>query len=115
MERLADLIRQTLATFLLTEARDPRFSRVVITRVKMTGDLQLARVFYVLQEKETEDKEISRGLQSASGFLRRALAERLNLRYSPRLQFLFDEDLAQTRRIEEILREIGPTPSSESE
>ena len=94
---LADQIRRL---------KDPRVSgvgMVSIIRVDTTGDLRYARVWVSVLNKEQE-KDVLKGLKSASGFLRRELGSRLNLRYTPELQFERDDSIIKGTHILEMLR-----------
>ena len=78
---------------------------MTITRVTVTGDLQQARVYFTVLSAEAGDvARTLAGLASASAFLRRHLAHELDLRVTPELRFCFDEDLAEARRVDALLR-----------
>lgn len=106
-ERVADVIREEIAVMVLHgEIKDPRIGFITITHVKMSPDLKDAKVYFS-QIGTTEEKEASReGLQSASGYVRRSLARRLNLRHIPSITFHFDDSLEYAERIENVIREI---------
>ena len=78
----------------LRRLKDPRVSSgmVSIIRVDTTGDLRYARVYVSALDKSRE-KEVLKGLKSASGFLRRELGRALQLRYTPELQFIADDSI----------------------
>ncbi len=87
--------------------KDPRVSgvgMVSIIRVDTTGDLRYCRVWVSVLDKNQE-KDVLKGLKSASGFLRRELGRTLNLRYTPELQFIADDSIAYGAHILEILRD----------
>ncbi len=86
--------------------KDPRVSAgmVSIIRVDTTGDLRYARVYVSALDKSRE-KEVLKGLKSASGFLRRELGRALQLRYTPELQFVADDSIQQGAHILELLRD----------
>ena len=87
--------------------KDPRVSQVgmvSIIRVDTTGDLRYARVWVSVLDKNQE-KDVLRGLKSASGFLRRELGRKLQLRYTPELQFIADDSISQGAHILEVLRD----------
>ena len=87
--------------------KDPRVSgvgMVSIIRVDTTGDLRYARV-YVSVLNKAQEKDVMKGLKSASGFLRRELARSMQLRYTPELQFIADDSIQQGAHILEILRD----------
>ena len=85
--------------------KDPRVSGMVsITRVDTTGDLRFARVYVSVLDKSHE-KDVLKGLKSASGFLRRELSRSLQLRYTPELQFIADDSIQYGAHILEVLRD----------
>ena len=87
--------------------KDPRVSQVgmvSIIRVDTTGDLRYARVWISVLDKNQE-KDVMRGLKSAAGFLRRELGRKLQLRYTPELQFIADDSISQGAHILEVLRD----------
>ena len=86
--------------------KDPRVSSgmVSVIRVDTTGDLRYARV-YVSALDKSQEKEVLKGLKSASGFLRRELGRALQLRYTPELQFIADDSIQHGAHILEVLRD----------
>ena len=87
--------------------KDPRVSgsgMVSVTRVDTTGDLRYAKVFISVLDK-SQEKDVLKGLKSASGFLRRELGHTLQLRYTPELQFIADDSIAYGAHILEVLRD----------
>ena len=106
--RINDEIRRELSDILRT-VKDPRVSQamVTITHVDTTSDLRYARI-YVTALDRTGEKDLMRGLKSASGFLRRELGSRLNLRYTPELQFMSDESIAHGAHILDLLSHVKP-------
>jgi ribosome-binding factor A len=88
---------------------DPRLSDVIVSRVEVTDDLQLARVFIRLARRGDEPgprKGALKALDTAKVRLRRSVAMALSLRYAPDLRFGYDEAPDATERVEELLREI---------
>lgn len=105
--RVAGRLQEELAAA-LREMRDPRLVGILISRVELTDDLQLARV-YVRREQGGDDEAIKaakKALGAASGRLRHAAAQALGLRYAPNLRFFYDEAPDAVQRIEELLREV---------
>jgi len=106
-DRVGDQIRQELSEILTRgEVHDPGIGFITLTRVQVTPDLQLARVFYTSLGDANARKETARALARATGFFRRQIGARLQLRRVPELEFRFDESIANQDRIEQILREI---------
>ena len=104
--RINDEIQRELAEQ-IRFLKDPRVSQVgmvSIIRVDTTGDLRYARVWVSVLDKNQE-KDVLKGLKSASGFLRRELGRALQLRYTPELQFIADDSISQGAHILEVLRD----------
>jgi ribosome-binding factor A len=97
--------------------RDPAARDVVISAVRMTDDLSIARVYVrVLEEIGAEQQDaVVDALKRGSGFLRREIGQRLQLRHVPSLEFYWDEVVDSAIRIESILDEIRETTSPGSE
>ena len=104
--RINEEIQRELAEQ-LRRLKDPRVSQVgmvSVTRVDTTGDLRYAKVYISVPDK-TQEKDVLKGLKSASGFLRRELGRSLQLRYTPELQFIADDSIAYGAHILEVLRD----------
>lgn len=106
-ERVADVIKEEVASMILHgDIKDPRIGFVTITRVELTPDMKEAKVFFS-QIGSAEDKAKSRnGLNHASGYVRRALAKRLDLRHIPNVSFVFDDSLEYADHIEKVIKEM---------
>jgi ribosome-binding factor A len=106
-DRVGDQIRQELSELLSRGVvHDPGIGFITLTRVKMSPDLQLARVFYTMMGDASARGETAAALERATPFLRRHIGSRLRLRRVPELDFRFDESVAHQDRIEQILREL---------
>lgn len=106
VERIQEQVREEVSQMLATEVRDPRVGLVTVTRTKVTGDLSLARIYWTILGNADERKKTQQGLERATGFVRHLLAERLSLRRSPEVKFIYDESVAAQQRVEEIIHEI---------
>jgi len=97
--------------------RDPAAKDVVVSAVRMTDDLSIARVYVRVLEEIDSDRQdlVVEALQRASGFLRREIGQRLHLRHVPSLEFYWDEVVDSALRIESILDEIREEPNTGSE
>ena len=109
-DRVGDQIRSELAQLLARDVHDPGIGFVTLTRVKVTPDLQQARVFYTSLGPTGDDAKARAGtakaLERATPFLRRQIGSRLRLKRVPELQFIYDESIAGQDRIEQLLNEI---------
>lgn len=109
--QVAHLVRQAIGAILEEGAvKDPRVSAasmLTITAVEMAPDLKLARVFVsVYPEDDALVAEVLSGLRSAVGHFKRELARRLELRFTPQLDFRPDRSMARASHVEEILKGI---------
>src|SRR5262245_54506766 len=105
-DRVGDQIRSELAQLIAREVHDPGVGFLTLTRVKVTPDLQLARVFYTSLGDDKAQRETARALRRAVPFLRRQLGQRIRLRRVPELEFFYDQSIAQNDRIEQILQDL---------
>ena len=106
-DRVGDQIRQELSTLLSRGAvHDPGIGFITLTRVKVSPDLQQARVYYTSLGDDAARVQTAKALERATGFFRRHLGDRLRLRRVPELQFQFDESVGHQDRVEQILREL---------
>jgi ribosome-binding factor A len=106
-DRVADQLRAELALLLGREVHDPGIGFVTLTRVHLSPDLQVARVYYTALGDEAAHRKTARALDRASPFLRRQIGSRLRLKRVPELTFVFDDAIAGQARIEQILNEIN--------
>lgn len=105
-ERVAELIRQSVAEFLTGNVRDPRIGFVTVTGVEVTPDLSHATIRVSVMAGEEEKARSLEGLASAARFLRTQLSRELRLRTSPELHFVLDRGLDHAQRIDRVLREL---------
>jgi ribosome-binding factor A len=105
-DRVGEAIREELSLLLAREVHDPGVGFITLTRVSVTPDLQIARVYYTSLGDEKARRETGKALQRASPFLRRQLGQRIRLRRVPELEFFYDESIARHDRIEQILQEL---------
>lgn len=118
--RVGEQIREDLTELLAREVHDPGIGFVTLTRVAVTPDLQLARVYYTVLGDDKSRKDSKRALERAAPFLRRQLGVRLRLRRIPELTFFYDESIERQDRIEKILldlqaeRAANPLPADDT-
>ena len=105
-ERVGDQIREEVTGLLAKSVQDPGIGFVTVTRVKVTPDLQLARIFYTSIGDDKQQKETAKALQRATPFLRRQLAQRIRLRRAPELEFKYDESIADLDNVEKLLDQV---------
>jgi ribosome-binding factor A len=107
LQRIADRIREELsAMIVMGDIHDPRVMGISVTDVKVDRELAYSDIFVSSFEGSERAKEVITGLESASGFIRRQLAERLDLRVFPRLRFHWDPTPERADRIERLLASL---------
>ena len=105
-DRLAGEIQKVLSDLILRRIKDPRLRMVLITGVRLTADLKLARVYYTVTGQDTDVQACAAGLNSAVGFFKRSLAKEMKLRYIPVLEFFHDDSFEYGDRIDRLLRSV---------
>jgi ribosome-binding factor A len=104
LQRINDRIRQELSEMIVkVEVRDPRLAGISITDVTVDRELAYADIYVSAVEGSSRSKEVLAGMESASGYIRRMLAERVDLRTFPRLRFHWDPTPERADRIEQLL------------
>jgi ribosome-binding factor A len=106
VERVAEQIREEASQILSTEVSDPGIGSITVTRVKVTPDLSLARIYWTSFGDPKQRKETAKALARAAAYVRHLLSTRMTLRRSPEVQFLFDQSVAAQDRVEQILHEL---------
>src|SRR5512142_1369813 len=118
LQRISDRIRNELSEMLLREVQDPRLTGISVTDVKVDRELAFADIYVSAVEGHERSREVIEGLHSASGFLRHALSERVDLRVFPRLRFHWDPTPERADHIERVLAslrdETGETNEEEA-
>ncbi len=105
-QRVGGEVQRELSDLLLKEIRDPRLHAVTIMHVNITDDLRSARIFFSTSEGQEKKGEALAGFKSASGYLRRELSQRLELRYMPALEFYYDEKFEEAIAINKVLKSV---------
>jgi len=95
-----------LSDLILKEISDPRLSRATITGVSMSKDLRIAKVYFAAHGGKDDEQELTAGFESAKGFIKRALAKELGLRYMPELKFFYDTSFDYGAHIDRVLKTI---------
>ncbi len=122
-DRVGAQIQRELGELLLVHVKDPRVRQVSLTAVRVTRDLGVARVYYLLLDNggaegkalEQLKRDVARGLESVTPFLRREIGQRLRLRTVPKLTFLWDDAVEHGRRMEVVFAEMAASRPPEEE
>jgi ribosome-binding factor A len=113
--RVGDQIRVEIADLLARDVHDPGIGFLTVTHVKVTPDLQQARVYYTTLGDDKARRECIRAHERATPVLRRPLGRRLRRRRIPELQFFFDESVERQDRIEQILQDLNTERAERTE
>jgi ribosome-binding factor A len=105
-DRVADLIRAEISVMLAREVHDPGIGFITVTRVQVSPDLQLARVYYTTIGSDLQRRATVKALQRAIPFLKYQIGKRLRLRRVPVLEFFFDKSVEHQARVEKLIQEI---------
>ncbi|BHH82631.1 30S ribosome-binding factor RbfA [Desulforhopalus sp. 52FAK] len=113
--RVAEAIRTELSMLLVSKVGDPRLHPVTISRVEVTDDLSQAKIFFTVFGDKKEIREAEKGFQRATGFMRSHIAKTLNLRFTPAIQFHYDNVAEKVAELDEIFKEIADERKSSTE
>lgn len=105
-QRIAQRIQEELSTMLLLNISDPRLEGIFVSIVRVDRELAYANIFVSALEGSARKEEILQGLERASGYIRRELTHRVDLRSFPRLRFYWDPSPEHAERIDEIIASL---------
>lgn len=106
--RVGDLLLEFVSRLLAHTLNDARIRGVTLTDVDMRPDLRHARIYFTVRDGGAPKEEALLGLRGATGFIRGRIAGALKLRFVPAIEFVHDETLDRARRIEDLLKAVGP-------
>ena len=104
--RVADRIKEVVASALESKVKDPRLGFVTITDVRVTGDLQTASIFYTVLGSDEERNATAAALKSATGLLRSEVGHALGTRLTPTITFFEDALGESASNFEALLDEV---------
>ena len=106
-DRVGGLIQEVLSDILKKDIADPRLQMATITGVKMSADLKLASIYYSTSGDKNKIDAAAKAFNRAHGYIKKKLAEQLELRYTPQLRFFYDESFDYGSRIEKLLETVS--------
>lgn len=104
-KRIASELTKTISEILLEEARDNLLKTISITGAEVAGDLSFAKVYFTSMS-ELEHEKLEKEMEEASSFIRTKVAEKMDMRNTPKLKFIYDESILYGEKIERIIKEI---------
>src|SRR6476646_6604542 len=110
--KAAEAIREVVSMAILTDLRDPRIEGVTVTYVEVAPDMRQAKVHVSIMGSEKQQQLCMHGLRSSAGYLQSKISDRIDTRYTPRLQFEMDEGVKKSLAITQLLSELLPDKNS---
>lgn len=108
ISRINDEIMKEISQIIRSEVKDPRIGKMTsVIRVDTTADLKYCKVFVSVLGNDEEKQNVMKGLKNASGFIRHLIAERVNLRFTPELQFKLDESTEYAIHMNQLMEQVA--------
>jgi len=104
--RVSEVIQREVANIVQKDMNDPRAAAVTVTHTKMTRDMSSARIYFIMQGDKKTVKETEKVLNNAAGFIRHALTNRIDLRYIPKLVFVYDQSIERGLRVGKLIDDV---------
>lgn len=105
IDRIASNLVKEISYILANEIKNQDIKFVTITDCHVTNDLSYAKVYYTVLDNNKKE-ETKKALKNAAGFIRKQLMDRVDIRYIPELEFVFDQSIEYSKKIENIIEEI---------
>ncbi len=105
IDRIASNFVKEISYILANEIKDSDIHFVTVTDCKVTSDLSFAKVYVTVLDQEKKEETI-KALNNAAGFIRKTLADRVDVRHIPELSFVYDESIDYGKKIETIIEQI---------
>ena len=109
--KAAEAIREVVSMAILTDLRDPRIEGVTVTYVEVSPDMRQAKVHVSIMGDDAQQRLCLHGLRSSAGYLQSRISDRIDTRYTPRLQFHLDQGVKKSLAISQMLQELLPDSS----
>jgi ribosome-binding factor A len=113
--RVGEQMKKELSDIIGRKLKDPRIGFVTVTDVRVTGDLQQAKVYISVLGDEEQRQNTLKGLAKAKGFIRSEIGQRIRLRKTPEIYFEIDESIDYGSRIESLIKQISEEEQHKSE
>ena len=105
--KVAEAIREVVSMAILTELQDPRIANVTVTYVEAAADLRQAKVYVSVRGDETQQRLCLHGLQHAAGYLQQKISQRVDTRYTPKIQFELDMGVKRSVEMGQLLNQLA--------
>ena len=105
-QEIAEMLRRQISNIALYELRDPRVGFVTVTRIELAGDFRSAKVYVTVRGSRADVSKSLGALRHARGRIQGLIGERLELRYTPLLEFVEDIELDKALRVDRLIDEV---------
>ena len=112
--KVASAIREVVSMAILTDLKDPRISDVTVTFVEVSGDLRQAKVHVSVMGDEAKQRLSLHGLRASAGYLQSKVNNRVEMRYTPRLEFVLDQGIKNSLEVARILKDVLPDEAADA-
>ncbi len=106
IEKINQSVKEEVSRIVQLEVKDPRLEFVTITRADVSRDLQHAKIFFSVLGTSSKADDAKKGLESARGFIRRLIGQRVRMRYTPEIDFILDRSLEYSADIEKVIQKV---------
>ncbi|HID55399.1 TPA: 30S ribosome-binding factor RbfA [Candidatus Poribacteria bacterium] len=106
VDRLAPFIQREISEIIQRKIKDPRVGFCTVTRVELSNDLRVAKVWVSVMGGENRKRECLEGLKRATGFIRSELGQSLSVRYTPEIRFFIDKSIDHMMKVDRLLKSI---------
>ncbi len=113
-EKIEHLIKEELSLIFLHKLQDPGFGLVTITKVTVSPDVSVAKVYFSVFEKEKRE-DILEKANDLKGFIRGQLAQKVKLRHTPELHFYIDDTLDYVEKMENLFKKLHEEDDKQSD
>ena len=110
-QRVSEQLKKEVSSIIMDEIKDPRIGFVTVTSVEASNDLRHAKVYVSIYGDEIQKDESLEGLKKATGFVRREIGKRIKLRYTPEIEFKFDNSIEYGDKINKLISKMKNNPS----
>ena len=114
LEKIANLIKEELSLIFLHKIQDPDLGLLTITKVKVSPDIRIAKVYFSIYQKENREKILEK-INDLKGFIRGQLAQKVKIRYVPELNFYVDDTMDYVEKIEDLFKKIHENDNKRDE
>lgn len=105
-DKVADLIQKEISQMLMRNLKDPRIGFVTITKVAVSEDCRMAKIYFSVTGSSDERERSTEGLNSAKGYVRKELGRRIRMKYTPEITFQFDPSIEYAIHIGEVIHRL---------